>query len=150
MVALPATVVFDVFHCQWPGLAVLYRAVFATWLRQLHARPCWAPILAGNLERARLSGLSCGAAFGQAAQELRQLRLALEPVNEVTVVSAVKAEPSAKRSAVVSAVIPCLNEETTIAGVVTAVLAEGIDEVIVVDGGSRIVPLERARSAAPT
>ena len=37
--------------------------------------------LAGHLERARVSRFSCGAAFGQAAEELRQLRPALEPVN---------------------------------------------------------------------
>jgi glycosyltransferase involved in cell wall biosynthesis len=36
----------------------------------------------------------------------------------------------------VSVVIPCLNEEEPIAGVVSDVLAQGVDEVIVVDNGS--------------
>jgi len=36
----------------------------------------------------------------------------------------------------VSVVIPCLNEEEPIAGVVREVLAQGVDEVIVVDNGS--------------
>ncbi len=53
---------------------------------------------------------------------LRQLRPALEPVNAV---------------AVVSAIIPCLDEETAIGQVVTDVLAQHVSEVIVVDGGSR-------------
>lgn len=39
-------------------------------------------------------------------------------------------------SAVVSIVIPCLNEEQPIAGVVREVLAQAVDEVIVVDNGS--------------
>ncbi len=51
------------------------------------------------------------------------------------------------RAAVVSAVIPCLDEEDSIATVVTAVLAEGVDEVIVVDGGSKDRTIERARTA---
>ena len=67
VVALPAAVVVDVFHGQWPRLAVLYRAVFAAWLRQLYAWPCGAAVLAGHLERARVSGISCGTAFRQAA-----------------------------------------------------------------------------------
>lgn len=65
----------------------------------------------------------------------------------MTEATAAHAQPSATHSAVVSAVIPCLNEESTIAGVVAAVLAEGIDEVIVVDGGSTDRTLERARAA---
>lgn len=40
------------------------------------------------------------------------------------------------RHTVVAVVIPCLNEEEPIAGVVRDVLAQGIDEVIVVDNGS--------------
>jgi glycosyltransferase involved in cell wall biosynthesis len=60
------------------------------------------------------------------------LRLALEPVNEVTIVSAI---------------IPCLDEETAIGQVVTAVLAQNVSEVIVVDGGSRDHTAERAKAA---
>jgi glycosyltransferase involved in cell wall biosynthesis len=37
---------------------------------------------------------------------------------------------------VVSVIIPCLDEETAIGQVVTAVLAENVSEVVVVDGGS--------------
>jgi glycosyltransferase involved in cell wall biosynthesis len=49
--------------------------------------------------------------------------------------------------AVVAAVIPCLDEEEAIAGVVGAVLAHGISEAIVVDGGSRDRTVERASGA---
>jgi glycosyltransferase involved in cell wall biosynthesis len=49
--------------------------------------------------------------------------------------------------AVVSAIIPCLDEETAIGPVVTAVLAQNVNEVIVVDGGSRDRTAERARAA---
>jgi glycosyltransferase involved in cell wall biosynthesis len=55
--------------------------------------------------------------------------------------------PQHRRAAIVSAVIPCLDEEDAIAAVVTAVLAQGIDDVIVVDGGSRDRTAERARGA---
>lgn len=54
---------------------------------------------------------------------------------------------TSQRSATVSAVIPCLDEETAIGSVVTAVLAHGVDEVIVVDGGSRDATASRAASA---
>ena len=50
-------------------------------------------------------------------------------------------------SAIVSVVIPCLDEEGPIAGVVREVLAQGVDEVIVVDNGSRDATAERAREA---
>ena len=60
------------------------------------------------------------------------MRLALELVNEVTVVSAI---------------IPCLDEETAIGQVVTAVLKQNVSEVIVVDGGSRDRTAERAGTA---
>ena len=52
-----------------------------------------------------------------------------------------------RRVAVVAAVIPCLNEESAIGAVVAAVRAAGVDEVIVVDGGSTDRTAERARSA---
>ena len=55
--------------------------------------------------------------------------------------------PQYPRAAIISAVIPCLDEEDAIAAVVTAVLAQGIDEVIVVDGGSSDRTAERARAA---
>jgi len=49
-----------------------------------------------------------------------------------------------KEVAVVSAIIPCLDEETAIGQVVTAVLAQNVSEVVVVDGGSRDRTAERA------
>jgi len=49
--------------------------------------------------------------------------------------------------AIVSVVIPCLNEEEPIAGVVTEVLAQGVDEVIVVDNGSTDATAARAAAA---
>jgi glycosyltransferase involved in cell wall biosynthesis len=52
--------------------------------------------------------------------------------------------PIACRPANVSAIIPCLDEEAAIAGVVTAVFAQGVSEVIVVDGGSQDKTVERA------
>jgi len=49
--------------------------------------------------------------------------------------------------AIVGVVIPCLNEEEPIAGVVAEVLGQGVDEVIVVDNGSTDRTAERARAA---
>jgi glycosyltransferase involved in cell wall biosynthesis len=47
----------------------------------------------------------------------------------------------------VSVVIPCLNEEEPIADVVREVLAQGVDEVIVVDNGSTDRTAQRAAAA---
>ena len=49
--------------------------------------------------------------------------------------------------AIVSVVVPCLDEEEAIAGVVREVLAQGVDEVIVVDNGSSDATAVRARNA---
>jgi glycosyltransferase involved in cell wall biosynthesis len=49
--------------------------------------------------------------------------------------------------AIVSVVIPCLDEEEAIGGVVREVLAEGVDEVVVVDNGSRDATAARAVEA---
>jgi glycosyltransferase involved in cell wall biosynthesis len=48
---------------------------------------------------------------------------------------------------IVCVVIPCLNEEDAIPGVVLEVLAQGVDEVIVVDNGSTDATASRAREA---
>jgi glycosyltransferase involved in cell wall biosynthesis len=56
-------------------------------------------------------------------------------------------EPVSTRRPPVSAVIPCLDEESSIGAVVTAVLAQGVSEVIVVDGGSRDNTAVRAAEA---
>ncbi|HKS54406.1 MAG TPA: glycosyltransferase family 2 protein [Xanthobacteraceae bacterium] len=50
-------------------------------------------------------------------------------------------------TATVSVVIPCLNEEDAIPGVVREVLAQGVDEVVVVDNGSTDATAARAREA---
>lgn len=47
----------------------------------------------------------------------------------------------------VAAIIPCLDEEDAIGPVVAAVRAQGVDEVIVVDGGSRDRTAEHAAAA---
>src|SRR4051794_9958869 len=49
--------------------------------------------------------------------------------------------------AVVSAVIPCLDEEAAIGAVVQEVLDQGVADAIVVDGGSRDRTVQRAREA---
>jgi glycosyltransferase involved in cell wall biosynthesis len=49
--------------------------------------------------------------------------------------------------AIVSVVVPCLNEEEPIAGVVAELLAEHVDEVIVVDNGSTDATAARAEAA---
>jgi glycosyltransferase involved in cell wall biosynthesis len=50
-------------------------------------------------------------------------------------------------NAIVSVVIPCLDEEAAIASVVHEVLEQGVDEVVVVDNGSRDATAERASEA---
>jgi len=50
-------------------------------------------------------------------------------------------------TATVSVVIPCLNEADAIPAVVRAVLAQGVDEVVVVDNGSTDLTATRAREA---
>jgi glycosyltransferase involved in cell wall biosynthesis len=63
--------------------------------------------------------------------------------------AAERASPAtrARLGAIVSAIIPCLHEEDAISAVVTAVLGQGVAEVIVVDGGSRDRTIERAQAA---
>jgi len=70
----------------------------------------------------------------------------LEPVNHVTNESNAP-RPIPQRQAVVSAIIPCLDEEAAIAGVVASVLAQNVSEVVVVDGGSQDRTADQAASA---
>jgi len=56
-------------------------------------------------------------------------------VNEVT--HEIGGKRPLRRPPIVSAIIPCFDEETAIGQVVTAVLAQNVSEVVVVDGGSR-------------
>ncbi len=67
-------------------------------------------------------------------------------MNDVTHESSAP-RPAAHRPAVVSAIIPCLDEEAAIAGVVTAVFAQDVSEVVVVDGGSQDRTTEQATAA---
>src|SRR5262249_42790307 len=76
---------------------------------------------------------------------LRQLRPALEPMTEVK--DETDARRTASRHPLVSAIIPCLDEEAAIGHVVSAVLAQNVSEVVVVDGGSRDRTTERAEAA---
>jgi cellulose synthase/poly-beta-1,6-N-acetylglucosamine synthase-like glycosyltransferase len=55
--------------------------------------------------------------------------------------------PAAHGPPVVSTIIPCLDEETAIAQVVTSVLAQDVSEVIVVDGGSQDRTIDQATAA---
>lgn len=48
---------------------------------------------------------------------------------------------------IVSIVVPCLDEETAIGGVVAGLFAAGLDDVVVVDGGSRDATVARAEAA---
>lgn len=48
---------------------------------------------------------------------------------------------------IVSIVVPCLDEEAAIGGVVRTLLASGLDEVVVVDGGSRDATVAEAEAA---
>ena len=50
-------------------------------------------------------------------------------------------------SAIVSVVIPCLNEEEAIGPLVSEILAQGVDEIVVVDNGSKDRTAATARSA---
>lgn len=56
-------------------------------------------------------------------------------------------ESSSRRPSIISVIIPCLDEEAAIGRVVTAVLAQNVSEVIVVDGGSGDRTVERAKAA---
>jgi glycosyltransferase involved in cell wall biosynthesis len=48
---------------------------------------------------------------------------------------------------IVAVVVPCLDEEAAIGGVVREILAQQVDEVVVVDNGSTDKTMERARAA---
>jgi glycosyltransferase involved in cell wall biosynthesis len=54
---------------------------------------------------------------------------------------------TSRLGAVVSAIVPCLDEEGAIGAVVRDVLGQGVTEVIVVDGGSCDRTVERAKGA---
>jgi len=58
-----------------------------------------------------------------------------------------EAPASSRHPPVISAIIPCLDEEAAIGQVVASVLAQRVNEVIVVDGGSRDRTVERAEIA---
>lgn len=57
---------------------------------------------------------------------------------------------STQRYARVALIVPCLNEETAIGPMITAVRAQGVTTIIVVDGNSIDATAERARAAGAT
>ena len=65
------------------------------------------------------------------------MRPVLEPVTKVVADEIGGKRPASRRPPVVAAIIPCLDEETAIGQVVTALLAQNVSEVVVVDGASR-------------
>ena len=137
VVAVPAAVVGHVFHRQRAGAAVLHRAVLPARLRELHARRCDSGDPARDLERPALPGR-----FAPRSCPTSRHR----PAPTAGCVGACNMHlPGAE--AIVSVVIPCLDEEAAIAGVVRDVLAQGVDEVVVVDNGSADATAARARAA---
>ena len=78
---------------------------------------------------------------------MRQLRLALELVGDGMATLTGSTVMDSEFAPEVSAIIPCLDEETAIAAVVKSVRAHGVAEVIVVDGGSRDSTVETATAA---
>lgn len=68
-------------------------------------------------------------------------------VNPAVGISGVARSQSGRLGIAVSAVIPCFEEEQAISAVVATVRAVGVDEVIVVDGGSHDRTAERAKAA---
>src|SRR5262249_46597192 len=134
VVVVHATMDPDVFHRARPRAAMLHRAVLPARLRRLHARRRHPAEPAGHLERREIPHVPRRPAQRCAAPGLRQLRPALEPV-------------SVAESARVALIIPVIDEGATIAGVVRAVPREVIDEIIVVDGGSRDDTVAAARAA---
>ncbi len=89
---------------------------------------------AGNLERRALPGFSRGAVERPPACRLRRLRSALEPLM-----------PGPRPR--VAAIIPTLDEQDAIGGVIAAIPSGAVDRVIVVDSGSSDGTVARARAA---
>jgi glycosyltransferase involved in cell wall biosynthesis len=73
--------------------------------------------------------------------------LQLDRWMETTVHAVPHASQPGRRDYRAAAVIPCLNEEEAIGPVVTAVLEQGVSEVVVVDGNSKDRTPERALAA---
>ena len=139
LVPVPAAVDGDVLHRQRAGAAVLHRAVLAAGLRATTR---------SAMPRRRACGRS------GTARRIREFRAALQSEAPPSAAPAAGcagasecASDSAARRRSVSAIIPCLDEEDAIGACVAAVLARGVGEVIVVDGGSRDRTVERASAA---
>ena len=118
----------DVCDGQRPSAPLLHRALLAARLRELHARRRDAGDAGGDLERTALSGLPRGPADRPSAGDMPQLRPTLEPLRAMRI---------GEHEAVVSVIAPCLDEAAAIGGLARELLALGVDEVLVVDGGSR-------------
>ena len=77
---------------------------------------------------------------------MRQLWAALDLVSTLTQEGG-PAHHMSRDPVIFSAIIPCLDEEIAIPKVVAAVLAQGVNEVIVADGASRDQTAARAAAA---
>src|SRR4029077_9848281 len=134
MVAVPPPVDRHVHHCEWPRSAMLHRAVRAAWLRELHARRRDAADLAGNLAGPGISSIPARAQVRQAACDMRELRITLEPIastkkrefHEAGFAIRRRSLPASpaldSRSPVserVAVVIPTLNEAESISAVIS-------------------------------
>src|SRR6185437_11378247 len=106
-------VVADVFHRAWPRAAMLHGAVLRARLRQLYAGRRHTADPARDLEWCGVSGLPRCPAERCAPEALRRMRHAVEPLTPR-----------------VAAVIPTLNEATTIAGTIAMLPRSVVDEII--------------------
>lgn len=78
---------------------------------------------------------------------MRELRAALELVSHMSPEAPIADAATDERQGRVAVVIPTLNEEAAIGGVVAALPREWVSRVIVADGGSTDATVERARTA---
>src|SRR5207244_2455962 len=101
---------------------------------------CHTADLARNLGRRCLQRFPRGAVVEQTARRLRELRPALEPLT-------VSAAPDVSRATRVAVIIPALNESESIGPVVASLPCNGVDRIIVADGGSTDDTVQQAKRA---
>src|SRR5258706_13785485 len=107
MVDVPAALDGDVFHRQRPRAALLHRAVFTAWLRELHPWRRHPAVTARNLEWRRLPGIPRVTPFRSPARCVRKLRPAEELVTQMTQAAIASAVASTYTCAVASRIQPC-------------------------------------------
>src|SRR5260370_25952716 len=106
----------DVFHRQRPRAALLHRAVFTAWLRELHPWRRHPAVTARNLEWRRLPGVPRVTPFRSPARCVRKLRPAVELVTQMTQAAIGSAAASA-HPCVVALAIPTLNQAAAVGDV---------------------------------